>query len=182
MAALELRKVADLQMKNSRHITTKDIVLIGVMIATIEIAKISLSVISGVELVTLLIILYALAFPKNIYYALAAFIFLEGCLYGFGIWWFMYVYIWPLLAFLTQMFSRNKSVIIWSIFSGIYGLLFGALCSVPYLITGGPYMAFAWWIAGIPTDIVHCISNFIVCFVLFKPLKGVLDKVCEIYG
>lgn len=166
-------------MRNKRNITTKDIVLIGVMLATIEAVKVSLSAIPGVELVTLLVMLYALVFRRNIYYALAAFILLEGCLYGFGVWWFMYVYIWPLLAFLTQRLAKNNSVIIWSVFAAAYGLMFGALCSIPYLIIGGPKMAFAWWIAGIPTDITHCISNFVVCLILFNPLKIILNKVNE---
>ena len=32
-------------------------------------------------------------------------------------------------------------------------------------------MAITWWISGISTDIIHGVSNFIVCMVLFKPLK-----------
>ena len=44
------------------RITTRDVAQIGVMIATIEAAKMALSVIPGVEIVTLLIILYTLTF------------------------------------------------------------------------------------------------------------------------
>lgn len=166
-------------MKDKHKITTRNIVLIGVMLATIEAAKVSLAAVPGIEIVTLLVILYALVFGQNIYYALAAFILLEGCLHGFGIWWFMYVYTWPLLAFAAQRLPKNSPLIIWSIFSAIFGLCFGALCSVPYFIAGGPKTAFAWWIAGIPTDIAHCISNFILCMTLFVPLKGVFNKVSE---
>ena len=67
------------------RITTRDVAQIGVMIATIEAAKMALSVIPGVEIVTLLIILYSLTFGKKIYYVLAAFVLIEGCLYGFGV-------------------------------------------------------------------------------------------------
>lgn len=158
------------------RITTRDVAQIGVMIATIEAAKMALSVIPGVEIVTLLIILYSLTFGKKIYYVLAAFVLIEGCLYGFGVWWIMYLYIWPLLAFLTQMFWKNESVILWSVFSGVYGLCFGALCSIPYYFVGGAKMAVTWWVSGIPTDIAHGISNFILCLILFKPLKNALEK------
>ena len=65
-------------------ITTKDLALIGVMIATIEAVKLALSFVPNVELVTILIVLYALVFGRRIYYAIAAFVLMEGCLYGFG--------------------------------------------------------------------------------------------------
>ncbi len=157
-------------------LTIRDIAVIGVMIATIEVAKLALSYVPNVELVTLLIILYTLIFGEKIYYAIAAFVLIEGCLYGFGIWWIMYVYIWPLLAFLTHLFRKNESVIFWSIFAAFYGLFFGALCSIPYYFIGGAKMAISWWIAGIPYDILHGISNFILCLVLFMPLKKALEK------
>ncbi len=155
-------------------LTTKDIALMGVMLATIEAAKLAMSYLPNIELVTLLVILYTLFFGKRIYYVLAAFVLIEGCLYGFGIWWVMYLYVWPLLAFLTNCFKKQQSVWFWSIFSGAYGLFYGALCSIPYIVTSGIYGAFAWWVAGIPFDIVHCISNFILCMVLFVPLRKAL--------
>ena len=33
---------------------------------------------------------------------------------------------------------------------------------------------FAWWIAGIPFDLVHGISNLIIGLVLFRPAKRIL--------
>lgn len=164
-------------MKDNTKLTTKDIALIGVMIATIEAAKMALSFVPNVELVTLLIILYTLFFGYRILYVVPAFILIEGCLYGFGIWWVMYAYIWPLLALLTHLFRKQDSVWFWSVFSGIYGLFFGALCAIPYLFIGGLRTAFAWWISGIPMDLLHCASNFILCLVLFVPLRTVLKKV-----
>lgn len=162
--------------KSRTKITTKDIALTGVMIATLEAAKLALSFVPNVELVTLLIILYTLVFGKRVFYAIAAFVLLEGCLYGFGIWWVMYLYIWPLLAFLTLLFRKQQSVWFWSIFAGGYGLIFGALCAVPYFFLGGWHAAMTWWVAGIPYDLIHCVSNVILCGILFCPLYHVLRK------
>lgn len=162
--------------KSRTKITTKDIALTGVMIATLEAAKMALSFVPNVELVTLLIILYTLVFGKRVFYAIAAFVLLEGCLYGFGIWWVMYLYIWPLLAFLTLLFRKQQSVWFWSIFAGGYGLIFGALCAVPYFFLDGWHAAMTWWIAGIPYDLIHCVSNVILCGILFCPLYHVLRK------
>ena len=157
-------------------LTTKDIALIGLMLAAIEIAKIALSAIPGVELVTLLMVLFTLVLRQKMYYTGAAFVLLEGMLWGFGIWWFMYMYTWPLLVFIVLKMEKNTSVLMWSILCAAFGLFYGALCSIPYYFVGGPGAAVSWWVAGIPTDMVHCVNNFVVCMLLFKPLKSALDR------
>ncbi len=165
-------------MKN--RLSVRDIAWIGVMTATLEAAKFALAAVPNVEIVTLLVILYTLFFGKRIVYAIFAFLFIEGLRYGFGIWWLMYAYVWPVLAGVTYLFRKRESVWFWSIFSGVYGLFFGGLCSLIYLFLGGPQTAFSWWIAGIPYDIIHCVSNFILCRVLFEPLHHVLKKAEQI--
>ncbi|MCD8325453.1 MAG: hypothetical protein LUC90_01865 [Lachnospiraceae bacterium] len=163
-------------MGNPSGISVKDIALIGMMIATIEVVKDVLAFLPNVELVTLLIVLYTLFFGKRILFAIPAFVFLQGLLHGFGLWWIMYLYVWPLLALLTFLFRRQTSLWFWSAFCGLFGLFFGALCSLPYIILSGPAAALAWWVAGIPFDIVHGISNAVLCFVLFRPLHFALNK------
>lgn len=155
---------------------TKDIVLIGMMVAMLEAAKIALAAVPNVELVSLLIILFTLFFGKKIVYVLGAFVLIEGILYGFGVWWIMYLYAWPLLALITWLLRKQESTWVFAAVSGIYGLMFGALCSIPYFFIGGLKMGFSWWIAGIPYDMIHGVSNFVVCMVLFGALKRVLGK------
>lgn len=147
----------------------------GIMLAIIEIAKLALSSIAGVEVVTLLFIVYTLFFGMKMVYMLPAFLLIEGVLGGFGIWWFMYVYIWALLVVITYTFRKNKSVWFWSMISGLFGLFFGLLCCPVYFITNGINTGFTWWLAGIPTDVLHGISNFVLCLILFKPLNDVLS-------
>ena len=161
-------------------LTTKDIAVTGMMIAALETAKLALSYVPNVELVTLLIILFSLFFGNKIFYAIAAFVLIEGCIYGFGIWWVIYVYIWPLLAVFVRIFRNQKSVWFWSIVSAGFGLCFGALSSITYLFIGGAKMAFAWWVSGIPFDVIHCISNFVLCLVLFIPLRRAMERIAKI--
>lgn len=149
------------------------------MIAALEAVKHALAFLPNVELVTLLIILYTLYFGDKIIYVIAAFILLEGCWYGFGLWWVMYAYIWPLLALLTYLLRKQESVWVFCVLAGGFGLCFGALCSIPYFFIGGAKTAFAWWVAGIPYDLIHCVSNFLLCRVLFLPLKNVAKNVCK---
>ena len=163
--------------KAKLKLTTRDIVLMGLMLSSIEVAKAALSFIAGVEIVTLLFILYTLYFREKMVYLLPCFYLTEGVLYGFGIWWFAYLYIWALLVWLVYLFRNRQSVWFWSTLSGLFGLCFGLFCAPLCLFTGGIYMAISWWIAGLPMDILHCISNFVVCLILFKPLNRVFGRV-----
>ena len=101
-------------------ISTKDIVLMGIMLAVLEVSKFALSFIAGVEIVTLLFILYTLFFGKKMFYMLPAFLLIEGIIGGFGIWWFMYVYIWAILVFVTYLCRKHESIWFWSIISGLF--------------------------------------------------------------
>ncbi len=162
--------------KTASRLTIRDLALMGVMTTLLIVSVHALAPLPNVEPVTLLVILFTLFWGKRVGYILAAYLLLEGCLYGFGLWWIMYAYVWPLLALLTHLMRRQKSLWFWSLFSGAFGLFFGALCSVPYFFIGGPSMAFTWWVAGIPYDLVHCVSNAAFCLVLFLPLNRVLSR------
>ena len=57
-----------------------------------------------------------------------------------------------------------------------FGLCFGALFTPVYFLTQGPGGALAWWAAGIPTDIAHCLGNFAVMLVLYRPLRPLFHR------
>lgn len=156
----------------------RDIVVIGVMTATLEAAKTVLAVLPNIELVTFLLIIYALAFGKKAYVAAFAFVGVECLVWGMNIWVINYLYVWPLLVFVTLAVSRRECRSAWAyaVVGGAFGLGFGALCSIPYLFIGGPVMMASWWVAGIPFDLIHGVSNFILCLVLFKPVLGIVEK------
>jgi energy-coupling factor transport system substrate-specific component len=75
-----------------------------------------------------------------------------------------------------------NSALSFSILSGAFGLLFGFMCSVPYIFIGsagadlsaGIATAFAWWIAGIPWDLVHGAANFAIMLILYHPIMRVM--------
>lgn len=173
-----------LSIQNNNPFTTKDITITAMMVAIIEACKFVLAGIPNVEMTSFLIILFTLHFKKQIPFAIPAFILIEGALYGFGLWWIMYLYSWPLLAFITWILRKMNSAISWGIVSGIFGLSFGVLCSIPYFIIGtvgegiqsGLATGFAWWIAGIPFDLIHGIANFVIMLILYHPINTVLKN------
>lgn len=170
--------------KNPLKISIQDIALIGMMTAVIEVSKLMLSFLPNVELVTFWIIMFTLFFGPKVIYAIVVFILIEISIYGVHIWVIMYFYIWPLLAIIVYLCRKQNSMWFYSILSGLFGVLFGAFCSVPYIVIGavdggirsGLLMAFNWWVAGIPFDIVHGVANFAIMSVLYVPVRALLER------
>lgn len=147
--------------------------LLGVLLWA---AQVALAVLPNIELVSLLILLYMQAFPRAGAGAVGVFILLEGLLYGFGIWWVNYLYIWPLLALCCWLLRGERPVAVFAALLGGFGLIFGALCALPYLLVGGWTAGFAYWVAGIPFDIAHCLGNVVATLLLYRPLLRCLRQ------
>ena len=149
----------------------------GMAVAIIEACKLVMQGLPNIEVTSFFVMLFTLVLGKKMMLVVPAFTLIEGCIYGFGIWWVMYLYAWPLLALITWLLRKKDSVILYSLVSGLFGLSFGALCSIPYLFIGGPAMMFNWWIAGIPFDLIHGGSNFVIMLLLYKPVRRVMDRI-----
>ncbi len=154
---------------------TKELVTDGLLAAILIVFQAALSQLMNVELVTLTVILYALILGKRVIPIITIFIIAEGFLYGFGVWWISYLYIWPLLAGVTWLLKKFSAPD-WgyAVLSGLFGLLFGFMCSLPYM-AGGFGAVFSWWISGIPYDILHGVSNLVIALFLFKPMRKLLN-------
>ncbi|WP_310605332.1 hypothetical protein [Anaerosporobacter sp.] len=159
-----------------RSLSVRDIALIGIMAATLIAAQVTLAALPNIEIVSLLIIVFTLTFGLKVFYSIIVFTCIETFIWGMGLWSIMYFYIWIILAIVVYLFRKQDSVWFWSIVSAIYGLCFGALGSILYLVIGGVRTAFAWWIAGIPWDVAHCIANFVLTLVLYKPLVSAFKR------
>ncbi|MEG1427179.1 MAG: hypothetical protein RSC76_05775 [Oscillospiraceae bacterium] len=153
----------------------RDICVMSILGIVLFVAQISLAVIPNIELISLLVILFTLIYRKRIIGILCVFILIEGLTYGFGTWFLMYLYIWPLLALISYLFRNMKSTTGWAVLSGAFGLFFGALCSIVYFVIGGIGGGISYFIAGIPFDLLHCAGNFILALLLFRPLHKVLE-------
>lgn len=165
-------------------ITIYQITLIGMMVAVIEVCKAALSFLPNIELTSFWLIMFTLFFGWRIVFVVPVFILMEGVIYGFGLWWIMYLYAFPLLVLIAWIFRKRDNVWLWSILSAVFGLSFGFLCAIPYVVIGaadggivnGLYAGFTWWVAGIPWDIMHCAGNFVLMAVLYQPVRNVMNK------
>ena len=162
-------------------LTVKELVLIALLSALLIVAQVGLAFLPNIEVVSLLIILYTLFFKKKTLYVIYIFALLQGLIYGFGIWWIMYLYVWTILWGITLPLKEEKNPMIWAFISGFFGLFFGTLCSVPYFISGGVGMGLSWIASGLMMDIIHGIGNFFVALLLFKPLHNAFQKVYHLF-
>ena len=171
--------------KQKYKLTARDIALVGVMVAIIEVCKVAMAYLPNIELTSFWMIMFTIFFGWKVVFVVPVFILIEGCMYGFGLWWVMYLYAWPLLAFIAYINRKQESVWFWSMLSGMFGLFFGFLCAIPYFFIGftdggfasGIYAGFSYWVAGIPFDITHAIANFVLMLVLYTPVRKVMKRV-----
>lgn len=162
---------------------TKQLVQTAILGLILYISQVVFSFIPNVEFVSLLILMYAIALPKLSLSAIFVFILLEGLQWGFGLWWWSYLYVWPILYIMVKFlkkYIKQDDVLSWSIVLGFYGLVFGSLFSIVYIPVSLSY-AITYWISGLIFDVIHCISNFILCLLLFKPILNILLRIKETF-
>lgn len=170
-----------MQTTNGKRIKAYDLALIAIMAATLEACKIALNAIPNVELVSFLLVMYTLKFgPARSAAASVIFTMIEILTWGFRLWVAFYLYAWPILVLATYLVRKKDSAIVFAVLSGAFGLCFGALSSIIYLAMGDPAMAISWWISGLSFDAVHCVSNFCIMLVLYKPVMTALKRVPSI--
>ena len=161
-------------------LSVREIALLPLMGALIFAAKEALYALPNINLNAVLIILCAVFFGWKGMFSVGIYVMLEGLVNGFHIWWFSYIFVWPVLVFVAMLFRKNESPLLWAVIAGAYGLCFGPLMYLEYFaINGGWEMFLAMWVNGIPFDLVHCGGNFVLTLVLYRPLHALLTRLVE---
>jgi hypothetical protein len=152
-------------------------VRIAFLSAVLTVAMLALKPLPNVELISLLVVIYALLFGKDTFIVVTIFSLTEGLLWGFGLWWVGYLYVWPLLCLIVILLKRfiKEEFFIWAVVSGVFGLVFGALFAIAYLPIDPAY-ALAYWIAGLPWDVWHAGWNFVLMVLVGKPVYKILRR------
>ena len=155
------------------------VALSGILGAILLVSQIALAPLPNIEVVSVLVVLFTLVLGRYVGYTLSVFILLEGLVYGFGLWWFSYLYIWTILAILTFFFRKMESRLGWALLCGFYGLLFGTLTSFPTFILSGFAVGVVYILSGIPFDLIHAAANFLLAFLLLPVLRKLLEKLTQ---
>ena len=160
-------------------ITIRQIALFGMLGALTFGLKVAMSYLPNIEPVSLLVMIYAVVFGKKWVYPTYLYVAMEILFYGINLWSINYLYIWAILAVVAYSFRDMRHPAGWAMVSGIFGLFFGVLCGIVDVFIGGFHYAVSKWISGIPFDISHCIGNFFIAMVMFKPLRKLLGQQYE---
>ena len=155
-----------------------EMVLFGMLGALTFALKVCMAALPNIEPVSLMVMLCAAVFGWRALYPTYVYVAMEILWFGLGTWNFNYFYVWALLAVAAVLLRKMEHPMGWAMLSGMYGLMFGALCAPVDVAIGGMSYAVSKWISGIPFDVAHCAGNFVIALVLWKPLKALMDKLC----
>ena len=151
-------------------------------------SKVIMDVLPNIHLIGVFVVAITVVYGKKALYPIYIFVFLTGLLNGFGTWWIPYLYLWAILWGATMLLPKNltgkKAPVIYAVVCSLHGFLYGVMYA--------PFQAIMYnlslkgtltWIAtGLPFDITHGISNFIVTLILSIPLIRLLqqaEKLCK---
>ena len=162
--------------KRKAKLTIQQMVLFGVLGALTFALQVVMGPLPNIEPVSLLIMLFAATFGWKGLYPVYIFVVMEILFYGFSVWNVYYLYVWAILAVAAILMRKQQSPLVWALLSGVFGLVFGALCGIVDIFIGGFGYAAAKWVSGIPFDLLHCGGNFVIALVMFDPLRKLLDN------
>ena len=180
------------QLKKS--LLTKDIVLTALAAALLSAGKQALAAIPNVEVVTLLIMLYAACLkPQIAFIATGVFIVIECFIWGIHTWVLAYVIHWNFVALMTFLLARIfkiKNRFIYFAFTVVVTASFGVLTTLIDSIIGAGRTGRSFslifsitYMRGIYFYIVHVVGNAAINIVLFAPMRMLLDKLMiKYYG
>ncbi len=170
---MEVRKT-----KLDRLVELMVLIMLGVILNVFDMA---LAVLPNIEVITLLIMVYTHKFGIKALIPTYVYVFLEILLNGINLWVIMYLYVWAMLVLMALPFVRLKSqriaVVVLTVIAGLFGLLFGTLCAIPYIFMFDLTYAVSWVVSGLPFDIIHAVSNVITVGVLYIPLIRTMDRI-----
>lgn len=157
-----------------KHMSASEVALLGLLGAAMFTLQFAMAALPNLEPVSLLVLVYAALLGKRALFPIYVFVGLSCLVWGINLWTLAYLYVWAILAGVSWLMRGMRSALGWAILSGLFGLLFGALCALIYLPMGKWQFAFTWWLQGIPFDLMHCIGNFFLTLFLYHPLKKFL--------
>ena len=166
------------------RLSIRTIALVGVLAATLTCAKMILSFLPNVEIVTLLCALYGYVFGPIGVGATIVFVCIEPLIYGFHLWVISYFLYWPLIPAIFWLLRRFgiKSRILLTSVALVLTLWFGVLSSLVEVgLFSGAYQNFferfcIYYLRGITFYAIQFCCNAVAFPLLFRPVSDRLER------
>ncbi len=153
-----------------------EILTLTVLGVLMYVSQVIMAPLTNIEIVSFLIIITARKFGVRSFLSVYVFVGLEILTYGLAEWVISYLYVWAILALVACLLRKIDSRILFTLVSGIFGFLFGILCSPVSFVIGGFGYGISWIISGVPYDLLHGFGNLLLTFLLYKPLTKAFDR------
>ena len=160
----------------------REIATFSMLSAIMLISKLLLEAIPNFHLLAVFTIAMTVVYRQKALYPIYLYVFLQGLVGGFGLWWIPNLYLWFVLWGVTMLLPRNMkkltATIVYTVVCALHGLLYGTLYAPSQaLLFGLDFKGMITWIiAGLPFDLIHAAHNLILGAVLIMPIVMVLSK------
>ena len=165
--------------RKSNLITLKEIAVFALLGTVMFVSKILMEFLPNIHLLGVLTVTYTAVYRTKALFPIYVYVFLNGLISGFNIWWIPYLYIWTVLWGAIMLVPRNlpKKVtyIIYTVLCVLHGICFGLLYAPSQALFFGLNFSqtAAWIVAGFPFDLVHAIGNGVLS-ILIMPMVSAL--------
>jgi energy-coupling factor transport system substrate-specific component len=163
-------------------IKTRDIVILAMFAAMMVVSKKLMEIIPNVHLIGMFIVLMTAVYRKAALVPLYVYVFIDGLIGGFALWWWPYLYVWTVLWAMTMLIpqklpERVKNVL-YVLVCALHGFAFGLLYMPGQMLLFGYdlKLGIAWWLAGLPFDLIHGVSNLFLG-VLMIPMMKIIKRI-----
>ena len=159
----------------------KEVALFGMLGALMYMSKMLMEILPNVHLLGVFTVAITVVYRHKALYPIYVYVFINGLMAGFNMWWVPYLYIWTILwgatMLLPQEIPTKVKPIVYMTICGVHGFLFGTLYAPAQAIMFGYDFdtMLKWIVAGLPWDFIQGVGNF-VCGILIVPIIVVLRK------
>lgn len=171
---------------NSKHksnfITLKEIAVFALLGTVMFVSKMVMEFLPNIHLLAVLTVAFTAVYRAKALLPIYVYVFLNGLISGFNIWWVPYLYIWTLLwgavMVVPRGISQKATFIIYTTLSILHGLTFGLFYAPAQAMFFGLDLGqtVAWVMAGLPFDLVHAVGNGVLSL-LIMPIVSALKRI-----
>lgn len=163
-------------------LSLRELISFSLLAALMVIGKLLFEPLPNIHPLAALVMIYTLVYRRKALIPIYVYVFIQGIILGFSLWWVPYLYVWTVLWGITMLLPKNMptsvALFVYPTLTALHGILFGVLYAPVYSVLFGLDFngMIKWILAGIPFDISHAAGNFASGF-LVLPITKVLRKI-----
>lgn len=173
-------------LSEKHRLTIREMALFAMYGALMYASKVFMELLPNIHLLGMLTMLFTVVYRKKALIPIYVYVFLNGLLAGFALWWIPYLYIWTALWGATMLLPKRMpkpvAMVVYPVTCFLHGLAFGTLYAPTQALMFGLNFnqTITWIAAGLPFDAIHAIGN-LATGLLIVPLAELLKKINRKY-